>query len=434
MRRKATAALALVFVLAGCAAPLMYPADDSQQGELKLPGDWSGYEWIDENLREGKSADDLRYKNETAGDDAAFVPKKMNNSTLPENENRRELIKYGQTLFANTSGEIPNMTGSSRMSCAHCHGGGSAPTTQGMVGQDIDMIPLVGTAAGYPEWTGRTSRMRDTRQRIQGCFLRSMNTEPENIPEYDSREIQAMESYLVWLAKGTPMQKVPYWRHIRKPEGDEQVPVPNINPVRGAELYLENCASCHGKDGQGKKGQYPPLWGPESYNDGAGMGRVYTSAGFIREAMPYGSPHQLTNWRDVQDIAGYVNAHKRPHLDRQNKDWSKDGPPDEAVYYDRVQERFGYDINPMSKKLIAAGLPIGTQPISKSDIPDNVDRYDDPMRNVSVNTDLPTNRSDYHPYENSGNATNGTANDTQSDVDAAFVRDEPAWTRSDRAS
>ena len=82
----------------------------------------------------------------------------------------------------------------------------------------------------------------------------------------------------------------------------------------------------------------------------------------------------------------------------------------------------------MSKKLIAAGLPIGTQSISKSDIPKNVDRYDDPMRNVSVNTDLPTNRSDYSPYENGGNATNGTQNGTANDLDAAFARDDPAWT------
>ncbi|WP_458185589.1 c-type cytochrome [Haladaptatus sp. NG-WS-4] len=400
-RRLALASLAFCLVLAGCTAPMLYREDTSQEGEIKLPGDWPGYEWFDKDLRDK----DLRYHNETAGKEVAFVPKKMNNSTLPENEHRRELVKYGRKLFANTSGELPNKTGTSRMSCANCHGGGSLPTAKGMVGQDIDMIPLVGTAAGYPEWTGRTSRMRDMRQRIQGCFLRSMNTDPENIPAYDSREMQAMEVYLVWLAKGTPVQKVPYWRHIRKPEGDEEVPVPNINPVRGAELYLENCASCHGKDGQGTPGQYPPLWGPDSFNDGAGMGRVYTAAGFIREAMPYGSAHELTNWRDVQDVAGFMNAHERPHLARQPKDWSADGPPDEAVYYKRVQNRFGYDMNPMRKKLLLAGIPVGTEPLQKSDIPNNVRRYNDPLRDASVN--------------NSSSANNASAtNDRQALTDA----------------
>jgi thiosulfate dehydrogenase len=349
-------------------------------GPNELPGDWKGYKWYDKDLRE----QGFEYRNATAGKQVAFVPKPMNNSTLPENEHRRELIIYGREIMANTSNVLPNATGNS-LSCANCHGGGDLPTTTGMVGQDIDMIPLVGTAAGYPEWTGRTSRMRDMRQRIMGCFLRSMNADPEDVPEYDSREIQAMEAYMVWLAKGTPVQTKPYWRHLNKPEGDEKKPIPEVNPVRGAQLYLENCASCHAKDGTGIEGQYPPVWGNESYNDGAGMGRIYTSAAFIREAMPYGSAHTLTDWGKVQDIAGYINGHDRPHLERQPKDWSEAGAPDEAVYYKRVQERFGYDMNPMRKKLLIAGIPTGTdQPLEESMIPDDVERYDQPLRNVSV--------------------------------------------------
>mgnify|MGYP006276206359 FL=1 len=348
----------------------------------KLPATFGGLKWYEQDLRE----DGFAYRNETAGSTVQFQPKQMNNSTLPENENRRELVKYGRELFANTSAMMPKHTGTDRLSCANCHGGGSLPTTTGMVGQDMDMIPLVGTAAGYPEWTGRTQRMRDMRQRITGCFLRSMDSanSEAGMPAYDSREIQAMEAYMEWLGKGTPIGRVPYWRHLEKPEGDEKKPVPEVNPVRGAELYLQNCASCHGKDGQGMAGQYPPLWGPESFNDGAGMGRMYTSAAFIREGMPYGAPHQLTDWGKVQDVAGFMNAHKRPHLPRQPKDWAKAGAPDEGIYYKRVQQRHGYDMNPMTKKLMIAGIPIGTQPVNQSVIPDDVDRYDQPMRNESV--------------------------------------------------
>jgi thiosulfate dehydrogenase len=354
----------------------------SNAGKRQLPGTWQGSKWYSEDLRD----DGLKFRDPNAGEKVAFVPKKMNNSTLPENPNRRELIREGRRLFANTSGEMPEHTGGDRMSCANCHGGGSLPTTTGMVGQDIDMIPLVGTAAGYPEWTGRTNRMRDMRQRIMGCFLRSMNApdSEEGVPAYDSREIQAMESYLVWLNKGTPSERVPYWRHLDKPTGDEKVPVENVNPVRGAELYLENCASCHGADGQGTEGQYPPLWGPDSFNDGAGMGRMYTSAAFIRESMPYGAAHTLTDWEDVHDIAGYMNAHDRPHLPRASKDYPEVGPPDEGIYYNRTQERLGYDMNPMTKKLMLAGIPTGTQPLNESDIPDDVSRYDQPLRNATV--------------------------------------------------
>ena len=351
-------------------------------GILSLPGEWSGSKWYSEDLRE----QGFEYKNATAGEEVQFSPKKMNNSTLPENENRRELIKYGRELFANTSKEMPNHTGSTRMSCAHCHGGGDMPTATGMVGQDIDMIPLVGTAAGYPEWTGRTQRMRDMRQRIMGCFLRSMDAanSEDGVPAYDSKEIQAMETYMVWLNKGTPSQRVPYWRHIEKPEGDEKVPVPEVNPVRGAELYLQNCASCHGKDGQGTEGQYPPLWGNNSFNDGAGMGRMYTSAGFIREAMPYGAGHSFENWEDVQDVAGFMNAHKRPHLPRQPQDWKVSGVKKEGIYYQRAQEHWNYSMNPMTKKLMIAGIPIGEQPVNQSVIPGNVEKYDEPLRDVEV--------------------------------------------------
>ncbi len=369
----------------GEASPAAGPAGGGgggDDGSIQLPGTWGGYKWYSEELRE----DGFAYKNATAGEEVHFEPKKMNNSTLPEKEQRRELVKYGRELFANTSNEMPEYTGSTRMSCAHCHGGGDAPTTTGMVGQDIDMIPLVGTAAGYPEWTGRTQRMRDMRQRIMGCFLRSMDAanSEKGVPAYDSREIQAMESYMVWLNKGTPSQRVPYWRHIEKPEGDEKVSVPEVNPVRGAELYLQNCASCHGKDGQGTTGQYPPLWGENSFNDGAGMGRLYTSAGFIREAMPYGAGHSFENWEDVQDVAGFMNAHKRPHLPRQPKDWAEAGVKKEGVYYQRAQEYWGYDMNPMTKKLMMAGIPIGSQPINESVIPQNVGKYDQPMKNASV--------------------------------------------------
>lgn len=398
------------------------PAADANGGDgpTALPGTWNGSKWYDEGLRE----EGFEYKNETAGNEVNFVPKEMNNSTLPENENRRELIREGRRIFANTSNEMPENVGND-LSCANCHGGGDLPTTTGMVGQDIDMIPLVGTAAGYPEWTGRTERMRDMRQRIMGCFLRSMNApgSEEGVPEYDSREIQAMESYMVWLNKGTPSETVPYWRGIEKPEGDEQVPVPEVNPVRGAELYLENCASCHGADGQGKPGQYPPLWGPGSYNDGAGMGRMYASAGFIREAMPYGAGHTFKNWEDVHDVAGFMNAHKRPHLPRQPKDWAESGAPDEGIYYQRVQQRHGYDMNPMTKKLMLADIPIGTQPINESVIPDDVDRYDQPLRNESVDGSWETTWiRTYEEYDN-GFSTNETeSNGTSSNATAVTAQ------------
>ncbi|ELY64004.1 class I cytochrome c [Natronococcus jeotgali DSM 18795] len=387
------AGVLFLVVLAGCSAPSdpggdneTDPETEVEGGEpIQAPEQWPDRTVLDGDLREGESKDNMTFRNETAGEEIQFSPKEMNNSTLPENENEREMIMYGRDIMANTTGEIPENVGV-EMSCGSCHGGSDLGMSQGLPGQDIDMIPLVGTTADLPEWTSRRDRMRDTRQRLMGCFDRSMNSQAseEGTPEYDSREMQAMEAYMQWLSEGVPVKGQPYWSHLNKAEGDEEVPVEEINPVRGAELYLENCASCHGEDGQGIEGTATTLWGPESFNDGAGMSRLYTSSAFIREAMPYGSPHTVSDWRDVQDIAGFMNGHDRPEFEGKEEDFPTAGPPEEGVYYDRTQEELGYDMNPMRKKLELAGIPTGTEELSEDDIPDDVDRYDQPLRNESV--------------------------------------------------
>ncbi|XGI83556.1 c-type cytochrome [Halorutilales archaeon Cl-col2-1] len=417
------AGLAAVLVLAGCmggggnggapdgdtggdGAPDDTPDDGQDMNggmeaePTSLPGTWTGYKWLDEDIR---NAGGLKHRNASVeGAEYKFVPKEMNDSTMPGGR-RGELIRYGRSLMANTSEEMPQYVGNN-LSCANCHGGGDLPTTTGMVGQDINLIPFVGTSAGYPEWTGRTYRMRNMRLRITGCFLRSMDGGPNSpageLPALKSKEIQAMESYMIWLGKGTPAETEPYWRHLKKQEAEERKPVQNTNPVRGAKLYLEHCSRCHGNDGQGLLGgsQYPPIWGSGSYSDGAGMSRLYTSTAFIREAMPYDSPHDLTNWSDAQDVAGFVNAHNRPHLDRHPADWPTSTPMNdssgirnEALYYDRLQHKLGYDINPMTKKLLVAGIPVGSdQPINESMLEDlNVSRYDQPLRDEDVSDEYP---------------------------------------------
>lgn len=388
MNRKHLTLLGVVVLiaLAGCAAPT---APDGQEANepAEYPEEWPDRKMFDEDLREGESIDNMEYRNATAGEEVQFAPKEMNESTLPSTEEERELVLYGRELMRNTSQAMPEHVGN-ELSCASCHGGTDPRygMTQGMVGQDIEMIPLVGTHADLPEWTSRRDRMRDSRQRLMGCFDRSMNSQasPEGTPAYDSREIQAMEAYMQWLSEGVPVKGQPYWTHLSKPEGDNKKPIEEVNPVRGAELYLENCASCHGDDGQGIEGTAPALWGPDSFNDGAGMSRVYTSAAFIRETMPYGSPHAVSDWQDVQDIAGYMNGHDRPAFVEKEQDFPSTGPPKEGIYYPRTQDELGYDMNPMRKKLELAGIPTGTESLNESDIPDDVEYYDQPLRNESV--------------------------------------------------
>ena len=98
-------------------------------------------------------------------------------------------------------------------------------------------------------------------------------------------------------------------------------------------VYEERCQVCHGDNGQGlpatldiREGYlFPPLWGPDSFNNGAGMNRVLTASNFIKARMPLGQP-DLTD-DEAYDVAAYINSKERPqkanlevdYPDRKNK-------------------------------------------------------------------------------------------------------------------
>ena len=56
---------------------------------------------------------------------------------------------------------------------------------------------------------------------------------------------------------------------------------------------------------------FPPLWGAQSFNWGAGMHRINTAASFIKYNMPLGKPGTLSD-RDAWDVAAFMNSHERP--------------------------------------------------------------------------------------------------------------------------
>ena len=82
----------------------------------------------------------------------------------------------------------------------------------------------------------------------------------------------------------------------------------------------------------------PPLWGPRSFNDGAGVARIYTLAGFIRWAMPLGAGGTVSD-ADAQNIAAYIDSKPRPAFARKGGDYPDGGPPVDAVYYASQRER-----------------------------------------------------------------------------------------------
>jgi len=61
---------------------------------------------------------------------------------------------------------------------------------------------------------------------------------------------------------------------------------------------------------------FPPLWGPESYNWGAGMARVNPAAGFIKANMPFGQGNSLSD-QQAWDVAAFIDSQERPKDPRQ---------------------------------------------------------------------------------------------------------------------
>jgi thiosulfate dehydrogenase len=91
------------------------------------------------------------------------------------------------------------------------------------------------------------------------------------------------------------------------------------NPANGRSVYVEQCASCHGQQGEGwSDEEIPAVWGLDSYNKGAGMSRVEMAAGFIWANMPLGNGKSLSH-QQALDVAAYLNLQIRPSDPRNSK-------------------------------------------------------------------------------------------------------------------
>jgi thiosulfate dehydrogenase len=187
----------------------------------------------------------------------------------------------------------------------------------------------------------RAGRLITLADRIVDCFLRSENATgragTDAAPSPIDREVLAVFAYLTWLSHGTAVGGSPPWRGQNSIPPRELIPIEKLDAKKGEALFLERCTSCHGADGQGvavgdkKPG---PLWGPDSWNDGAGAARVYTLAGIIRYMMPYLDPGSLTD-EEAQQIAAFLTAQPRPAYPFKDRDYRTEPLPVDSVYYAR---------------------------------------------------------------------------------------------------
>jgi thiosulfate dehydrogenase len=235
-------------------------------------------------------------------------------------------IRRGYRLFTNTPGEAPALA-PGRVACANCHLN---------AGQRERALPLVGVAGMFPEYNTRAARIITLADRVVDCFVRSENA-PER-PATTAPEVLALSAYITWLGRGYAVGENPSWRNRNAIAKEHLLPVAQLDPAKGEQLYTEKCASCHGEDGQGVQigdKKAAPLWGEQSWNDGAGLSRIYTLAGYIRYTMPYLDPGSLKD-DEAQQIAAYITSKPRPAFGGKAKDYPIEGtlPPD-AVYYRR---------------------------------------------------------------------------------------------------
>jgi thiosulfate dehydrogenase len=220
-------------------------------------------------------------------------------------------VRRGRALIRNTRDSLPTHVGS-MLQCVSCH---AADGTQ------KNAMPLVGVYARFPQYRSRFGATQIIDDRINDCFKRSMNGTPLDPQSRDMRDIVA---YLAFLSLGYPVGAEMEGQGFPKVD-----PLPG-DTTRGASLFATKCIRCHGKNGEGSA-IAPPVWGPHSFNIGAGMARIRTAAGFIKELMPQDTARTLTA-QEAYDLATYVNTRPRPDFRGKEADWPHGDPPPDAAY------------------------------------------------------------------------------------------------------
>ncbi len=215
-----------------------------------------------------------------------------NESSIPSGQ-LGDLIRLGRNIILNTPQYAAPYTGNA-LTCNDCHlKGGTVALAS----------PLAGVTTLFPAYSARAGRVITIEDRLNECFVRSQNGKP--LPD-SSRDMIAMIAYMTWLSQGVPEGSTVAGRGLPR----LKTPA-HVDAKAGARLYAQRCSSCHGAAGQGVPGMFPPLWGPRSANDGAGISKAPKMAAFIKANMPPTAPGSLTV-QAAFDVAAFADSHPRP--------------------------------------------------------------------------------------------------------------------------
>jgi thiosulfate dehydrogenase len=232
-------------------------------------------------------------------------------------------VRYGRDLVAKTASLIgPEISdpahrfAGNNLNCQNCHL--DAGTKQ-------FGLPFVGVYADFPNYRARSGTVGTIEDRIHGCMVRSMNGKP--LPT-DGRELTALVAYLKFLSNGHPVGAPTPGRGPGKMTELTRA----ADPIHGQTVYNDNCAACHGDHGQGQRVgsigdaqgyAIPPVWGSDSFNDGAGMTRLINAANFVHGNMPNGTTWQAPalSEADAWDVAAFISEQPRPRKAQLDRDF-----------------------------------------------------------------------------------------------------------------
>ena len=219
-------------------------------------------------------------------------------------------IKQGYQLVTNTHkligplSEDPTKRYTGNMlTCNNCHLN---------AGTKKYAAPYIGVTGKFPKYIGRENKVESLEERINGCMERSMNGKKLS---HESDEMHAFVAYMNWLSRNVAIGE-----NIEG-QGFKPIELPHrkVDLSHGEKVYQQSCSSCHGTDASGMQNPdgtftFPPLAGDKTYNQGAGMHRVLTSAKFIKHNMPLGASAEnpILSDEEAYDVAGYINSLSRP--------------------------------------------------------------------------------------------------------------------------
>lgn len=208
----------------------------------------------------------------------------------------------------------------SQTSCDHCHQGiGDKQDTAGnrQVGSNHLGASWV-MADMYDRFTGLllTYELRQMQ-----CYINSSNGFKPNAADDLMRDVTAYSRFL----SGALDLKI---GHRYPEQGIDEIAASATlkrgdDYIRGAHLFRQKCAQCHGPQGLGimadGKVLYPAVAGPEAYSVDSRMNFAMVNSvmpGFICRNMPPGQEGSLDN-QQCRDIAYYIGTLPRPAGDRQ---------------------------------------------------------------------------------------------------------------------